>query len=428
MKNEGLEYIYSLAEWRGEGLFSLDKVKLILNEFGNPQDKVKTIIVGGTNGKGSVSATIASILGAARFRVGLNISPHLSEITERILIDGYPITENEINSYALQLKKVSQRTNTRLSFHEGITVIYFLVAEALNLDWSVLEVGLGGKFDAANVVISPRALAIVSIGFDHEHILGGTLSEIAKAKAGIFRDGAILVTGNVPQDAERVFDSEASKYLLQYFKYSRDYSWNQINAQTVEYLSNNIKELEFNPQLIGEHQLDNTSVAIKLCRALNISSDICKTGIEQVFWPGRLEWIKFQGKELLFDCAHNPAGIKSLCTYLTSLDNKNIRAIFGVVSSKRWKEMVDLLIPFISEWILAPPQVSQALECSIIGDYLIEKGIQPRYLTLEQECILNELTSTDKEITIVTGSIYLLGTIRKYIIKDNKPIWKRATL
>ena len=185
----GIAYLEKLTPWNGRGGFALEGIVKVLKRLGDPQDSYPTIHIAGTNGKGSVSSGISSILGAAGYRVGLNSSPHLQSLNERIAIDGLPIDSTALGEFCHDVRVAANRDLVELSFHEAITVVSFLAFREIGVEWAVVEVGLGGRLDASNVISRPAATAIVTIDYDHQAILGNTLAEIAAEKAGIIKQG-----------------------------------------------------------------------------------------------------------------------------------------------------------------------------------------------------------------------------------------------
>ena len=169
---QGLSYLNTLTPWNGRGGFALEAISKILKRLDNPQDSYPSIHIAGTNGKGSVSSATASILAATGYKVGLNTSPHLQSLNERIVFDGLPISMETLGEFAYDIRSVSAKALEELSFHEAITALSFLAFREMGVEWAVVEVGLGGRLDASNVISRPAATAIVTIDFDHQHILG----------------------------------------------------------------------------------------------------------------------------------------------------------------------------------------------------------------------------------------------------------------
>ena len=403
----------------------MDNLKAILDHFDNPQDKIKSILVGGTNGKGSVSAMISSILGAAGYRVGLNISPHLSNINERIVIDGRPAEEDLMSEAGLQIQSACNALKTNLSFHEAITVCAFLVFERLKLDWQVLEIGLGGRLDAANTVRSPNVSVLVTVDLDHQALLGNTLEKIAMEKMGIFRKEGMAVVGKLNPDLLPYVSEYLSKYTMKSICYGLDYSVINQGGNDAVFKDFAAGAFNFTSGLDGEHQQQNASIAIAACRFLGISNEQCLIGLSNVFWPGRLEPVKYKDTDILLDCGHNPAGIRSLVSYIKSRSITDINLGFGVLGTKQWREMIDLLVPHVKTWNLLTSPTETAVDSSEIADFLSLKGLSCRNYDRNYEQYLSDLLNSGSKSNILTGSIYLIGAVRSLVVKEDKAIWKR---
>jgi dihydrofolate synthase / folylpolyglutamate synthase len=425
----GLRYLNQLEVWKGAGGFGIDKIAGVMRELGNPQDAVKTVHVTGTNGKGSVSAMIASILGAEGYKVGLNISPHLVSLNERILVDGLPISDELIGEYALIVKKASENVGQILSFHEGITAIAFVAFRELKVNWAVIEVGLGGRYDASNIISSPEVSVITSIDLDHQHILGNTKPEIAYQKAGIIKKGRPVVVGALDSESFQVVNKVATSLSSSIYYQGRDFNYTSIHdaglseeQDSFRYTFQNKAPYTINKVLKGRHQFNNSAVALAVAEILNIREDAKKRGLEQVFWPGRLEVINWKGRIILIDCAHNPHGIATLVDNLKSWGIKSIDLAFGVLDTKDWKTMVDQLQTVAKSWSLLEPISDRALSAEAISEYLSGIGVSNRCYGAEISRFLNE-SELGLSPLLITGSIYLIGTVRKVLGIEPKSIW-----
>ncbi len=286
----GIDYLNKRSMWKGTEKCDLSNIKKVLTSLGEPQDVVPSVIVGGTNGKGSVSSTIASILGSQSLRVGLNISPHLFSVTERVIIDGRSISYESLDRALIKVSQASNSNAIDLSFHEVITVAAFIIFANSVIDLSVIEVGVGGRLDAANTVSSPKVVSIVSIDLDHEQILGSTLVEIAKEKAGIIKTAAPVVIGRLPQEALTVIEDRARHFGANVYALGRDFLL-QTDGDSSRVVLSTEKVISLNPSLQGEHQLENMAVAAQVGALLECSLDSISKGIKQVYWPARIESI-----------------------------------------------------------------------------------------------------------------------------------------
>lgn len=430
----GFEYLHSLKPWNGRGGFSLAELRSALKRLSNPQDKVPTIHIAGTNGKGSVSAATASILASSGYRVGMNISPHLQKMNERIVIDGLPCSDEFLGEFSYEVKHAAVKEGVELSFHEAITAIAFLGLSEVGVEWSVIEVGLGGRLDASNVISRPAATAIVTISFDHQAILGNTLREIAAEKAGIIKPGSPLITGNVGREADSVISKLACD--VKHYKMGRDFDArvkDMGNSKCIEYwgkefIAGKNLTFDFEPKLAGLHQAHNLSVAATIGLVVGMPIEAVKMGIEGVFWPGRLEIADVSGLEVVLDCAHNPAGIDSFTSFLESRGARNIDLTFGVLDTKNWREMVSKLKPYVKTWRLLRPESERALSIDQLREEIGVSGIGIRVETYgdDYEGSLRDMMSqSESGVAYITGSMYMVGRIREMLSLPNRPLWVR---
>ena len=437
----GLAYLKGLRPWNGRGGFSLDELVAVLRRLGDPQDRVPTVHIAGTNGKGSVSAAVASILGSSGCKVGLNISPHLQKLNERIVVDGFSCSDEFLGEFAYAVKQAAARELVELSFHEAITAIAFLGLFEYGVEWSVIEVGLGGRLDASNVISRPVATAIVTISFDHQAILGDTLGKIAAEKAGIIKRGSPLITGILGKEADSVVSKLAAD--VPHFKFGRDFDARVVEdsngGKCIEYWGKEFlggRNLGFNfkPGLSGIHQAHNLSVAASIGLALGINKDTVKAGIEGVFWPGRLEKVSVSGLNLVLDCAHNPAGIDSFISFLESTEAREIDLTFGVLDTKSWQEMVKKLRPYVKTWRLLRPDSERALPLEQIRQELGVSGIGIRntddvrvevYGDDYERCLRDLMSGGGGPTAFITGSMYMVGRLREMLSIPERPIWSK---
>jgi dihydrofolate synthase/folylpolyglutamate synthase len=432
----GFEYLGSLRPWNGRGDFSLAEIRQVLKRIDNPQDKVPTIHVAGTNGKGSVSAATASILGSCGYKVGMNISPHLEKLNERIVLDGMSCSDEFIGEFAYAVRQASQRELVDLSFHEAITAVAFLGLYEVGVDWSVMEVGLGGRLDASNVISRPAATTIVTISFDHQAILGDTLGQIAAEKAGIIKPGSPLITGNVGREADSVISKLAQG--VPHYKMGRDFDARVVGAdgeKSIEYWGKEFiagKNITFNfsPKLLGLHQAHNLTVAATIGLVLGMPIEKVKQGIEGVFWPGRLEVADINGLEVVIDCAHNPAGIETFISFLESRGARDIDLTFGVLDTKNWQEMVARLKPYVKTWRLLTPDSDRALPLEQLREVI---GVSSTGVRVElyrndyERCIKDIFSQAESSSAYITGSMYMVGKIREMLAFPQRPLWTKNT-
>lgn len=432
---EGLRYIRSLEQWTGKGTFDRTGLIRVLDYLGNPQDKVPAVHVAGTNGKGSVSTAIASILGASGKRVGLYTSPHLVRDNERIVIDGRPVSDEILNEFGRAIMRAGERRHEKLSFFEAMTAVAFLAFLEMQLDYGVYEVGLGGRLDATNTIRSPELGVIVTIGYDHVEILGDTLAKIAIEKAGIIKSGMRLVVGDLPSEAIGEVLKLAGLNQAKATIYGRDFEVvsgkaEALGRQSFSLVHAGMRWDDIETPLLGAHQLHNMSIAAVGSKLLGCSEAEVKAGIGGSFWPGRIEVVNFGSSRLILDAAHNLEGMNTLINFIKANDFHKLTICFGVVNTKPWKTMIDSLRPFVSDWNLLAPEFAKALPLQEISEYLSGIGIKSNSYQLDYDGLLDEFENrADGRTFLMTGSIYMIGRLRGILLDrgylSERPLWSR---
>ncbi|MBS3176519.1 bifunctional folylpolyglutamate synthase/dihydrofolate synthase [Candidatus Woesearchaeota archaeon] len=370
----------------------LDSIKKILSLFGNPQQKLSCVHVAGTNGKGSVCAMLASIFLAQGKKVGLYTSPHLIDVTERIVVNDKSISQEQFCFYGEKILKYSLEKNVDLTFFEIVTAMAFLYFSDEQVDVVVLETGLGGTWDAANVVM-PLVSVITNVTFDHTDILGKDLVSIAKEKAGIIKEKISVVTAA---------EGEALEVLRFYAE--------QKHAPLIV-----AKPYSGNISLHGDFQKVNAGVAYAVARVLGVDEECIQKGIATAYWPGRCE---FLNERLLIDGAHNPAGVLVLRDYVDSLSKnyEGVVIVFGVNKTKDYETMLSLL-PEHDILIVTQSQHPDALDPAEIGQGII--------IPDPVEAVKSALSLRPKALIVCCGSLYFLGDVI-HAFKKNDDRGKRV--
>ena len=390
--NQVIKYLYSLDRKKGSKL-GLGNIKNLLKKIGNPEKNLKCVHVAGTNGKGSVCAMVYSILQKAGHKVGMYTSPHLEDFRDRFLINNKKISKNDIVRYFLKVKKfIDEQT-----FFEVITAMAFLYFNEKKVDFLVLEVGLGGRLDATNVV-NPLVSVITNVDIEHTDFLGKKIEKIAYEKAGIIKEDIPVVTG------------AKSKPLLIIKKICK-----KRNSQL--FVNKKYKNLKLN--LNGTFQLENASVAVKAIvlnqyYQLKISKKNIKNGLKNINWPGRFDFIK---KNILVDCAHNPAALKALVKELTNLKKekkyKKLILIIGILSDKDIKKMVEIIEPFSDKIIITKPENPRSEEPIIIKKFVKNKNQVKIIKNIKNAVKYAEKIVEKKDLILVTGSCFVVGEVMK---------------
>lgn len=359
----------------------LDRMYAILELLGNPQDKLNCIHVAGTNGKGSVCSILSSVLTSAGKRVGLYTSPHLFKYTERIKICGNPISDEDFAEYVFDISEVADKNSINLTEFEILTAVMFKYFADNQVEVVVLETGLGGRFDATNVIQHNLCSVITHVDFDHTERLGNTLDEIAFEKAGIIKMDCPCI----------VFEGKEVYYDVA----------NQVKAPLI--VISPFENTE-NLALMGVHQQENLSLALAAIKIVfpEISSNIIEYGLKNVEHPGRFQYLK--NKNLIIDGAHNPNGILALRQSLDMyFPNQKRRFIFGCLKNKDYKKMVNLLFEPSDEVYFY--HFKHTNSCNVSDLQAICK-VDSKELLPDTEIDFN-----DGNLNIICGSLYMIAEL-----------------
>ncbi|HEX2874874.1 MAG TPA: folylpolyglutamate synthase/dihydrofolate synthase family protein [Polyangiaceae bacterium] len=392
-----LERLYALA-LHGRKL-GLERVQAACDKLGNPERSFQAVHVAGTNGKGTVTAFVGSMARAAGQRVGVYTSPHLCRFAERINIGGAPIEDDKLVVYLNQVMDIGPD----LTFFEVATVAAFLAFRDAQVELAVIEVGLGGRLDATNVIPPPRVAAITRVSYDHVAELGDSLSKIAFEKAGIIKQGSAVVLGKLHPDAR----AQAEKRMA------------EVGAREVALGSP--EPVPGAPLAYPRVALvgSNLAVAVTIGRELGFSPEVLAKGVEQTVWPGRNELLHRNGQELtLLDCAHNPDGAVALShaldpSVLGDIESrKEIALVFGAINSKNWRAMLKRLETVAGHRVFVAPPVKRAVDpyemsAAVAGE--VAEGV-PDALARARQLV------GQRGLVVVTGSIFLVGAARASLL------------
>jgi dihydrofolate synthase / folylpolyglutamate synthase len=423
--------------------FDLDHMRVLLRALDHPERKFPSVLIAGTNGKGSTAATLASILRASGMKTGLYTSPHLVRINERIRVNGEEISDDDFAALQGEVDQVAERLVEREelpwhpSFFEMMTAIAFEHFARKKVDLAVLEVGMGGRLDATNVV-DPRVSVITDISLDHQKFLGNTVGEIAREKVGIIRPGRAVVT--LPQQPEA--NDVIGNTIL-------DLGARGVNAvpyvppvspASTQYLVPSSEQGEFvyryplavlgeeilvETSLVGRHQLRNVALAVAAAVELNqqgidgITAKSIERGIRETRWPGRFQVISARTgwPEMVFDVAHNPAGAWALRSALSErYEDRPLIFVFGAMRDKAISEMTEILFPLAERVIATRPENPRAASPEEIQRAAERTGteveaVEDVKLALERARVL----AGAKAVVVITGSIYLVGEVMQSI-------------
>ena len=421
MSYEGtIAYLYSLQKYGMK--FGLDNIRRFLSALGNPQESFRSIHVAGTNGKGSTSAMVESVLRTAGITTGLFTSPHLVNFTERIRVNGKEISEAEVVCFADEVRSVAENIPGFLpTFFEVTTAIAFLYFRKMQVAWAVIEVGMGGRLDATNILM-PEVSVITAIDIDHSDFLGSSLSEIAGEKAGIIKQDVPVITALQDPEAAAVLELRAEKCGSELIAYGKDFSADVAADELVGIRINYHGAKEYNDlslQFAGRHQARNAALAvrtieevIKKCPEMNC--DI-RQGLADARWPGRIEFVK-DHPPMLIDGAHNPQAAVVLAEYLRkALDlYSRIILIMGIMSDKDREGIMRPLLPLASEIIFTAPGYGRAASPETLAAEARGLGyLAQTALTVADALNLAERLYVQGDLIVVTGSFYTIGEVKE---------------
>ncbi|MHB8302158.1 MAG: bifunctional folylpolyglutamate synthase/dihydrofolate synthase [Acidobacteriaceae bacterium] len=416
--------------------FALTEMRTLASALGNPEQTFRSVLIAGTNGKGSTAAMLASILRAAGHRTGLYTSPHLSRVNERIQIDGAAISDHdfarlyfrvdEAGAHLLREGKIPQGP----SFFEAVTAVALLYFAEQEVDLAVLEVGMGGRLDATNIV-EPLVSIVTDISLDHTEWLGTTIADIAREKAGILRPGGTMVT--LPQHPEAnqalgeaaialgVKGVSAVEYMPPQHAAENEAAWGA--TYSVIALGETV---QLAPALAGTHQHRNMALAVaaavELCNSHDyiIDAKQIAAGIGTTHWPGRLEFFPPSASRcaVLLDVAHNPAGVWTLRAALGAYEGAGTkRLLFGCLLDKAVQEMAQILFPVFDRVLLTPvdsPRSASAEELLAIAHKL---GTPAEIVASAEAGLVHALQRcAPDDLLVCAGSIYLVGPVRTALL------------
>jgi len=410
-------YLYNLQRFGIK--LGLDNITELLSGLGNPHDRLKCIHVGGSNGKGSVCAYIASILRTQGYKVGLYTSPHLVEFTERIRIDGADISKNDVVRLTNKIKPIiesmaSESKTKQPTFFEVTTAMALMHFALNNVDFAVLEVGLGGRLDATNVV-KPIVSVITRIAHEHTEHLGKDLERIAWEKAGIIKDKVPVVTSELKY--QKAIRDVAKNKNADLITVGRDLKYARMSS-TLEYQSFSVsskkRRYELKTRLLGGYQIENAATAIAAVDVLKdngvaISTKAIKNGMLNAEWPGRFQIVKTQPLVIL-DCAHNPDGARALAKSIRELKSKRVILAIGMLKDKDPQGVAKFLGPLADRVMITMPDTPRACKPEALERAFEDYADEIMIIKEVGSAIDHALTSSKREDTIcITGSIYTVG-------------------
>ena len=403
----------------------LDNIRALVTALDHPERAYATVLIAGTNGKGSVTAMVERALRAAGHRTGRYTSPHLVHLEERFAINGRPVdtaTLSTVVGEVLDLEARARRDGrlaAPATFFEAATAVAFELFRRQRVEVGILEVGLGGRFDATNIV-SPQVTAIVSIDLDHMKQLGSSIADIALEKAGTMRPGVPCVVGELPAAALRVIERAADEvgatlvHAAEGVVCAAAEVADQATSIDLETPTRHYGPVTLG--LAGAHQVGNALVAVRVLEALDaqgwhVDAPSVESGLRDVEWPGRLQLVTLgDGRQVLLDAAHNPAGARALASHLTRVFPDRVPLVFGVAVDKDASGMLDVLAPAVREIVVTEFRGSRARPAAEAGA-IAEARLPGRVRVVPDAGAALEAALAASDRVCVAGSIFLLGDI-----------------
>ena len=411
---EILTYIYNLGRFGMKP--GLARIIPLLHALQDPQQGFRTIHVAGTNGKGSTSAFLASIIAAGGFKVGLFTSPHLMSFTERFRINGREIGEADVVMLAEQVMSAAPPETT---FFEMITAMAALYFAANGVDIAIMEVGMGGRLDATNALHGELSI-ITPIALDHCEYLGDNIPAIAGEKAGIIKEGRPVVVSPQPDGGLSVIRERCRQLNCALYAHGEAFSaaWSD---QGLSYRGINLTLDALHPGIAGSYQLANAASALAAAELLggmgfSLDAHSLRGGVETAFWPGRMEMLGTAPRVLL-DGAHNPAGSKALAEALEDIPRVRLLVVAGLMGDKDLEGILGPLLPLIDELFAVAPPLDRALPSRQLAQFCLLRGVKSQ----DAGSVADGLSSacraaTADDIVLVCGSLFTVGEARAFLL------------
>lgn len=408
-------YLYGLKKFGSRP--GLERITRLLELLGNPQSNLKVVLVGGTSGKGSTCKFIESILRKAGYKVGLFTKPHLSAFTERIVVNGRRITEKDVVEFIKKTKPLCRKIEEHPTFFEMNTALAYDYFAKKKVDFAVMEVGMGGRLDSTNVV-EPLVSVVTNVGLEHTQILGDTVAKIAREKAGIVREGGVLITASEDPEAIRVFKDvcstkKARKLVLAGKRIMAEKS-RGLSGQ--EFVDKKYGKLKI--RLLGRHQLKNAAVALHAIEELpvKIGKTPIRNGLLKARWPGRLEVVR-KNPLVLLDCAKDPLSMEALRESLLPIKKGKLFLVLSISSDKKISMMLDAIMPIVDGVVVTkhgmmgravrPQQLAQTIKSKF-------PAVPVLVVNNPKHAVENALRlASSKDTVCITGSMFLVAEARE---------------
>lgn len=440
---QALDYIYGFVNYetlpmpRSPEHFDLRRMDELMLQLGNPHKMAKSVHITGTKGKGSTAAMVASVLTASGYTTGLYTSPHLIDLRERIQVNGEPISVDELITLVHDLKADIEAVNDRATYgklttFEVLTALAFAYFARKHVEIQVLEVGLGGRLDATNVIESPEVCVITNIGFDHVEVLGNTLARIAAEKSGIIKPGCTVVTSAQNEEAVGVIEKVCLERGVKLIRVGRDVTWqpvsHDLDGQTTD-ITGRLGSYRLFLPLLGEHQTENAATALAALevlveRGIKISRDNILYGMAKVRWPGRFQILR-RHPLVLVDGAHNTGSVDKLKLALEqyfalpvpgNMKSNTVQRVekailvFGASGDKDVSGVIALLIPLFDKVIATASRNPRAMPAAHVRAEFARCGVEAQVANDVKTAITTALSMAGKDDLIcITGSLFVVA-------------------
>jgi len=413
---DSLDYLYGLQKFGIK--FGLNCTESILEQIGNPHERLRCIHVGGTNGKGSTAAMLSSILRQHGFRVGLYTSPHLVRFTERFRINDQEVSPERIIQVFDRIREVLDEREPP-TFFEMVTAMAFLYFAEEEVDWAIVEVGMGGRLDATNV-INPLVSIITNVAFDHQEFLGCTLASIAREKAGIIKNKVPVVTGARQPVVQGILKATCFKHQAPHHHLGTDFKVRRNVDGSFLYQGLRRRWPMLKMKLKGMHQCNNASLVLAALEilekegALALDSTAIQEGLKEVYWPARLEVLQ-ENPLIVLDGAHNPQGAESLREALKqSFDYDKLHLVLGIMADKDIRGILRRLLPLAETAIFTQPRYSRAANPEELRR-LARPYIQKHYVISDPSSAIEQarLLAGPNDMICIAGSLYFAGEVKE---------------
>lgn len=421
--NEAIEYIHSVF-WKGS-IPGLERTQELLAKMGNPEKDLKFVHIAGTNGKGSTASMTASILRKAGYRTGLYTSPYIYRFHERMQVDGVEIADEDLIAITEYVKPLADSMKESPTEFELVCCIAFEYFKRMKCDIVVLEVGMGGEFDATNVIETPEVAVITNIGLDHTEVLGDTVEAIAETKSGIFKQGGHAVVYRSTPSVEAVYERVCAQRNVKLRK--ADFDSLKLKSHGLDgQVFDCGKRKDLLLPLLGVHQLHNASVVLSIIDTMiengwKISEENIYDGMRDVRWPGRFDIIQ-RNPLFIIDGGHNPQCIEALVKNIEDyLTGKNVIALTGVLADKDYADMYKPVMPLVNQFVCVTPPNPRRMAAEQLAEFLRQAGAKAEAAASVEDGVRRSLELAGEDgVVLCFGSLYTIGSIRDALLAVNK--------